>query len=220
MVKFFLTILLVIIQFSIFICLVNEKIIEENEIGPIGNYTYELYKDYGDTKMILKGDGKFSCSWSNIGNAIFRIAKRWNVTQTHQEIGNIKVNYEIDFKSSNITYYSVYGWTQYPLVEYFIIENWEGDLYFSDKFGSLSIDKGTYDMYKYTQVSVDGTGITRIWSVRNEKRNKGTVSVSQHFKAWEDHGIRLGKMYEVSFSVEGYKGSGNANVLKNEVIIE
>ena len=75
-------------------------------------------------------------------------------------------------------------------------------------------------MYKYTQFSVDGTGITRIWSVRNEKRNKGTVSVREHFKAWEDHGVRLGKMYEVSFSVEGYKGSGNANVLINEVIIE
>ena len=220
MVKFCLTILWVIIQFNIFICLDKEKTIEENEIGTIGNYTYELYKDYGDTKMTLKGDGKFSCSWSNIGSALFRIGKRWNSTKTHQDIGNIKVNYEIDFKSTNITYYSVYGWTQYPLIEYFIIENWEGDLYFSDKFGSLSIDKGTYDMYKYTQVSVDGTGITRIWSVRNEKRNKGTVSVSQHFKAWEDYGIRLGKMYEVTFSVEGYKGSGNANVLKNEVIIE
>ena len=42
--------------------IINENIIIENQIGEIGNYTYELWKDFGQTKMILKGDGKFSCS--------------------------------------------------------------------------------------------------------------------------------------------------------------
>ena len=56
MVKYILIASLVFIQFNIFICLNEEKKIEENEIGQIGDYTYELFKDYGETKMILKGD--------------------------------------------------------------------------------------------------------------------------------------------------------------------
>ena len=98
------------------------------------------------------------------------------------------------------------------------MENWEGTHHFGDKICSTIADKGTYDIYISRQFNINGYGLTRIWSVRNEKRNKGTVSVNEHFKAWEEYGINPGKMYEVTFSVEGLPG--NANVIKNKIIIE
>jgi endo-1,4-beta-xylanase len=216
----FILIVLLIIQFNIFISLNDEKIILENEKGPIGNYTYELWKDFGQTTMTLKGDGKFSCSWNNIGNVLFRVGKRWDSKQTYKEIGKIKVNFEFNFISNNTARYGIYGWTQNPLIEYYIIENSEGYLPSESKFGTLSIDEGNYDMHRFVLGSFDSDQIIQLWSIRNEKRNKGTVSVTEHFKTWEKYGYKLGKLFEVSLLVEGYKGFGNANITKNEIIIE
>ena len=199
----------------------NEKIIIENEKGEIGDYTYELWKDFGQTKMILKEDGKFSCSWDNIGNVLFRIGKRWDSTKTHKEIGNIKVNYEFDYESKGTIHLSVYGVTEKPLVEYYILENYEGPLPTFTSFGTISVDGGSYDMFHKTIGEFDNPVIIhQLWSIRNEKRNSGTVSVSKHFEAWEKNGFNLGKLFEVSFLVEGYQGKGNATISKNEIIIE
>ena len=213
--------LLLFIQYNMIKTLNNEKVILENEVGQIGNYTYELWKDFGQTTMTLGEDGKFSCSWENIGNVLFRIGKRWNCTQTYKEIGTIKVKYEFDFiaNSNSNSFFGIYGWTEQPFIEYYIIEN--GDFFPStQKFTSLFVDGSNYDMYRIISNPIDGRGMTQIWSVRKKKRNKGTVSVNEHFKTWEKFGYRLGKMYEVTFCVEGYKDFGNANITKNEIIIE
>ena len=88
-------------------------------------------------------------------------------------------------------------------------------------FGTISVDGGSYDMFQKTIGEFDSPVIIRqLWSIRNEKRNSGTVSVTKHFEAWEKYGFKLGKLYEVSFCVEGYKGNGNATISKNEITIE
>ena len=124
--KILFIIILLFIHCNIIKTLSNDKVILENEAGQIGNYTYELWKDFGQTTMTLGENGKFSCSWRNIGNVLFLIGKRWNSTQTYQEIGTIKVKYEFDFISNNTSRYGIYGWTKDPLIEYYILENWEG----------------------------------------------------------------------------------------------
>ena len=217
--KNFFLIILLFIQCNIIKTLNKEKIILENEIGQIGDYTYELWKDYGETTMILEKDGAFSCSWNNIGNVLFRIGKRWNSTQTYKEIGKIKVKYEFDFNSNGTSRYAIYGWTKKPMIEYYILENWEGFLPDIKKYASLFVDGSNYDMYK-VDLNFNTEKVIQLWSIRTKKRNKGTVSVNEHFKAWENFGYKLGKMYEVTFCVEGYKGFGNATIAKPEIIIE
>ena len=214
-------IILLFIQYNKIKTLKNEKIILENEIGEIGNYTYELWKDSdgGETKMILGENGKFACSWGNIGNVLFRIGKRWNRTQTYIEIGKIKVKYEFDFISNSTSRYAIYGWTKQPLIEYYILENWEGSLPNTKKFTSSFVDGSNYDMYK-VELIFGNEKLIQLWSIRTKKRNKGIVSVNEHFKIWEKFGYKLGKIYEVTFCVEGYKGFDNANITKNDIIIE
>ena len=221
--KYFFLIILIFIKYNIIKTLNNEKIILENEIGEIGNYTYELWKDSvdpGQTKMILGKDGKFSCSWENVGNVLFRIGKRWNGTKTYQEIGKIKVNYEFDFISNGTSRIAIYGWTKNPFIEYYILENWEGYIPNTNKIASLFVDGSNYDMYKVELSAFDADRMIQLWSIRTKKRNKGTVSVNEHFKTWENFRYKLGKMYEVSLCVEGYRSFGNANITKNEIIIE
>ena len=42
--------------------------IYDNDTGTQDGYSYELWKDYGNTSMTLNSGGTFSCQWSNIGN--------------------------------------------------------------------------------------------------------------------------------------------------------
>ena len=117
----------------------------------------------------------------------------------------------------------VYGWTRYPLVEYYIVDSWgtwrpPG----GSPQGTINVDGGNYDIYitdRIDQPSIDGQAtFKQFWSVRTEKRTSGTISVTKHFDAWTKRNMNLGKMYEASLTIEGYQSSGYANVNQNDVI--
>ncbi|MBD7910574.1 glycoside hydrolase family 11 protein [Clostridium cibarium] len=194
------------------------KILNSNATGIHDGYNYELWKDYGNTSMTLKAGGSFSCRWSNIGNALFRKGKKFNETQTYKQLGNISVNFNCDYQPSGNSYLCVYGWTSSPLVEYYIVDSWgtwrpPG----ASPKGTINVDGGTYDIYetlRVNQPSIKGNSTTfkQYWSVRRTKRTSGTISVSKHFDAWESKGMKLGKMYETAFNIEGYQSSGSADV--------
>ena len=188
--------------------------------GTEGGYSYELWKDYGNTTMTLNGNGNFDCSWNNIGNALFRKGVKFDCTKTYQQIGNISVDYGCDYQPNGNSYLCVYGWTRSPLVEYYIVDSWgtwrpPG----AQSKGTIYVDGGTYDVYETDRInkpSIDGdTTFKQYWSVRTSKRTSGTISVSKHFQEWEKKGMRLGKLYEAALNIEGYQSSGKANVYKN-----
>ncbi len=192
----------------------------DSQIGEQDGYSYELWKDSGDTTMNLTGEGKFSCEWHNINNCLFRTGKKFDCTQTFREIGNIAVDYEVDYQPDGNSYLCLYGWTREPLIEYYVVESWgswrpPGGV----PLGSYEADGGTYEVYRTLRVnqpSIDGnTTFEQFWSVRTEKRTSGTVNASTHFAAWEALGMNMGKMYEAALTVEGYQSAGKAEVLKN-----
>ena len=200
----------------------TQNVITENKTGQIDGYSYELWKDYGTTSMTLLGGGKFSCSWSNINNALFRIGKKWDCSKTWQQLGTISVAYNVDYRPNGNSYMCVYGWTRSPLIEYYIVDSWgtwrpPG----SNSMGTINVDGGTYDIYvtdRINQPSIDGTAtFKQFWSVRTEKKTSGTISVSKHFEAWTSKGLNLGLMYEASLTIEGYQSSGKATVNQNDV---
>ncbi len=193
-----------------------------NTTGNEDGYDYELWKDYGDTSMTIKGGGNFECWWENIGNALFRKGVKFDCTKTYQQIGNISIDFGVDYQPNGNSYLCVYGWMRDPLVEYYIVESWgtwrpPG----ATSKGTITVDGSTYDVYETTRVnkpSIDGdTTFQQYWSVRTSKRNSGTISVTEHFKAWENMGMKMGKLYEAALNVEGYQSSGWADVYKNDI---
>ena len=216
--------LTILMCFTLTLPVVAATTITSNTTGTIDGYDYELWKDSGTTSMTLNGGGKFSCSWSNINNALFRIGKKFDSTKTHQQLGNITVNYGCNYQPNGNSYLCVYGWTKSPLVEYYIVESWgswrpPG----ATSKGTITVDGGTYDVYETTRInqpSIEGTAtFQQYWSVRTSKRTSGTISVSQHFNEWAKKGMTLGKMYEVALCVEGYQSSGTADVYSNTITI-
>ena len=222
-----LAVLALIICFSLlYVMWAEAKTVMYNEISKHDGYDYEFWKDFGGTgKMILGSGGTYSCEWENINNILFRKGRKFNQTQTHQEIGNFMVEFGVDYQPRGNSYLCVYGWTVEPLVEYYIVDSWgnwrpPGAI----SKGTITIDGDTYDIYETTrwnQPSIKGTAtFQQYWSVRRNKRTEGTISVSEHFKKWESMGMPMGKMYEVALTIEGYRSSGWAEVYENNLIIE
>mgnify|MGYP000751596767 CR=1 FL=1 len=204
---------------------VQAKTITSNDTGTHGGYNYEYWKDSGNGTMVLKDGGAFSCEWNNINNILFRKGLKFDETKTHQQIGNMTLTYECNYQPNGNSYLAVYGWTSDPLVEYYVIESWgtwkpPGT---NNSKGTITVDGGVYDIFETTRVqqpSIKGTAtFQQYWSVRQQKRTSGTVSVSEHFKAWEAKGMKMGKFYEISLVVEGYQSSGKADVTMMEINI-
>lgn len=200
------------------------KVITENELGTVDGYDYELWKDRGVTDMTLLGGGSFSCNWKDINNALFRIGRKFDCSQTWDQVGTITLDYGADYYPVGNSYLCVYGWTREPLVEYYVVQSWgnwrpPG----AEAIASVEIGDSTYDVYvteRVNQPSIDGTAtFKQYWSVRKGKRTEDTIVLSEHFAAWEELGLELGKLYEVALTVEGYQSSGTAKIYRNELTI-
>jgi len=214
--------------------IVNGFTIDSNERGSEDGYDYEFWKNNtASGKMTIGDEGTFSCEWhSNSGssNILFRNGKRFGNSRTHKQVGNITITYAAKYNPYGLSYLSVYGWTQNPLVEYYIVDNYHGDYHpgrSGTKKGTFTIEgEGTYDVYTrpmYSQPAIAGPGrydFTQYISVRTEKRSSGTISVSRHFEEWQKLGMDMsGTLYEAMMKVEGYGSSGKAIITENKLTI-
>lgn len=207
-----------------FPAIIAHAAVTSNETGNHGGYDYEFWKDSGGSgSMTLNSGGTFSAEWNNINNVLFRKGKKFDETQTHQQIGNISINYGANYQPNGNSYLTVYGWAVDPLVEFYIVDSWGSYRPTGTHKGTINVDGGTYDIYETTRTnkpSIKGNAtFKQYWSVRTSKRTSGTISVSKHFNAWENLGMDMGKMYEVALTVEGYQSSGSANVYTNQLNI-
>ena len=162
-------------------------VITENKTGTEDGYAYELWKDSGNTSMTLTGGGTFSCEWSDINNCLFRKGQKYDCTQTYQELGNMKIEYGVDYQPNGNSYMCVYGWTKEPLVEYYIVETWGSwrPPGATESLGQIEADGGVYDIYKTVRIDqpsiIGNTTFDQYWSVRTTKptANKETGKYGQ-----------------------------------------
>jgi endo-1,4-beta-xylanase len=172
-------------------------------------YTYENWVGSGSATMTLKTDG-FSVNWTGSTQFVGREGIR-------PGSGNLVTQYNATFTPNGNGYLCLYGWTTDPLVEYYVLDSWgsykpPG----GSSLGTVTSDGGTYDIYKSTrtnQPSIQGTAtFPQYWSVRQQKRTSGTITLANHIAAWAGKGMPMGTFYEVSMTVEGYQSNGTADV--------
>lgn len=214
----------------------NSVAADQQQIGNKDGYDYELWNQWGQgsAEMQVGSDGAFSCSWSGIENCLFRTGKKLEKTKKYGEYNGIYIDYDVEYEPKGNSYMCVYGWTENPTVEYYIVEAWgswrpPGS---ANSLGTVEANGNTYDIYKTVrenQPSIHGTEtFEQYWSVRQDnpaqnnvkKEITGRISVSKHFEAWEKAGLDMsGTMYEVALNIEGYQSNGSANVIKNGLVI-
>lgn len=188
----------------------------------IGNgYHVELWSELNAGSVTcFNGDADcaFKASWYNCGDFLARVGYYdGSAAKKYTELGRISAEYCYTRKGTagNYSYIGIYGWTKTPLLEYYIVDDYfEGSsLLPTARVGTYTLDGDTYGLYKvqrYNAPSIIGTAtFSQVFAVRGTKRHCGHVSVSEHFKKWEDAGIKLGGLYECSFLCEAGGGAGS-----------
>jgi hypothetical protein len=201
-----------------------------NASGQVNGLTWTIWSSGGGGCLTTYGvGGAFKATWNNSGDFLARVGLQWNETKTFDQYGTISADYAYT-KSGTAGGYSfigIYGWSNNPLVEYYIVEDWFGSgppTGGGTLKGTFDVDGGTYKVYTHTQnnqPSIHGNAtFPQYFSVRQTARQCGHISITEHFKKWAELGLNLGKMYEAKILIEAGGGVGSidfstANVTAN-----
>ncbi|MCR4889074.1 MAG: endo-1,4-beta-xylanase [Ruminococcus sp.] len=201
------------------------------ETGTYNGYHHEIWQadtPNSSTMTLADEGGGFSTKWqcgpnNSRGNFLARRGLFWgrNNPNHWQDYGNFTCDFDCDWSagSSGNSRICIYGWTENPLVEYYIIEDWKNWVPSSANAKQVTIDGSVYDVFTNAMNSYNITNtngpFTQYISVRKTPRTSGTISIYKHFEAWESLGMKMGNLYEVAFNVEGWESDGQTNVKKN-----
>lgn len=199
-----------------------------NQQGGSGNTAWSIWTNGGPGQLTTYGTTPaFRAAWNNSGDYLGRMGFEWgNSGKPYGEYGTIEAHYvwnkaPVSGNPSSVaggySYLGVYGWSNNPCVEWYIVEDSFHQMPFNtgdQPVGTTEIDGGTYNLvYRHTT----GTGGSRcsgtnswdqFYSIRLEGKRCGTITVSDHFAAWEERGWNLGNLLEVKIVVEAAAGVG------------
>ncbi|MDR1868545.1 MAG: glycoside hydrolase family 11 protein [Treponema sp.] len=194
-------------------------------------YGYEIWSAGGSSNKLMwygpdiRGGAAFRAEWNYPNDFLGRVGYFWNEGRPYTYYKNLYCDFEYT-RSANGTggdysYIGIYGWSKNPLIEYYIVEDWYGSGIIrpsvmgggATKKGEFDVDDATYFIYQGTrnnQPSIEGTAtFKQYFSVRQTRRQSGTISITEHFKEWEKIGLKLGNnMYEAKFLIEAGGGKG------------
>ncbi|RMZ04231.1 hypothetical protein D0860_06480 [Hortaea werneckii] len=190
----------------------RQNVITSSQTGTTDGFYWSFWTDTeGNAQMTNGAGGEYSVEWSgNSGN--FVAGKGYSPGKTDP------ISYTADFNPQGNGYLSLYGWFTDPLVEYYIVESYgsynPGSA--ATQQGTVESDGATYDIYTTTRTnapSIQGTAtFTQYWSVRQDHRTSGTITVQNHFDAWSNLGMTLGTADYQIIATEGYQSSGSSSV--------
>jgi len=194
-------------------------------------YGYEMWTASGNNNRLIwygpsqRGGAAFRAEWNNANTFLGRVGYFWDEGKPYTYYKNVFCDFKFE-RSANGTgggtsYIGIYGWSRNPLVEYYIVEDWFGSGGpigpsriggGAVKKGEFTVDGSVYFIYQTTrnnEPSIEGRKtFPQYFSVRQNTRQEGTISLSEHYKEWEKLGMMLGTMYEAKFLVEAGGGTG------------
>jgi hypothetical protein len=187
--------------------------------GTINGLNYGIWTNGNGGSITVFPDVRaFAASWDESKNFLAHLGLDFRTNKPYTAYGTITANF-VEKKSGTPGGFSMigmYGWMHNPCIEWYINEDsWNG-LYGRGNVTAV-IDGETYYLATVTTTGTDGanaceSGHTGSWtqlkSTRKTARQCGTVTVSDHFKAWEAQGWALGSLRSVHINVEVGGGTG------------
>jgi endo-1,4-beta-xylanase len=183
-----------------------------NQTGTNGGMYYQMWSNgQGSACITLNSSNSYSSTWSGIGDFVAGVGWQPGSNQTVSFNGSLSA-------SGGTSLVSLYGWSTSPLVEYYVMENYNGSPPTAGTFmGTVTSDGGTYNIYEHQQVnqpSIQGTAtFEQYLAIRTAPTSSGTITTQNFFSAWASHGMNLGTLNYQILATESFGGgSGNSNV--------
>jgi hypothetical protein len=189
--------------------------------GDVGGQSWFLWYTGGNGCMTTYDtpSGAFSAQWNNPGDFLARVGFWFDETQRFDELGEIGADLKFTRQGSagGFSFIGIYGWTVNPLVEYYIVEdsfgNGPAQPFNTQQRGSFTVDGGQYNIYSGDRRNlpsiIGNADFTQILSVRQNPRQCGHVSISEHYRQWQSMGMNLGFAKEAKILVESGGGNGS-----------
>ena len=187
-----------------------------NQTGTNGGFYYQMWSaGTGSACLNLNSGNSYSTSWSGIGDFVAGVG--------HNPGSSAPVSFSSSLSASGgTTLISLYGWSTNPLVEYYVMENYNGSPPTAGTFmGTVNSDGGTYNIYEHQQVNqpcITGNNCTfeQYLAIRTSPTSSGTITTQNFFNAWASHGMNLGTLnYQIMATESFGGGSGNSSVTLN-----
>jgi len=193
-----------------------------NVWGTINGLGYGIWTNGdGGSITVFPDAHAFSASWDNSLDFLAHLGLDFSGSNAkpYAEYGTILAQFveEKHGDAGNFSMIGMYGWMHNPCIEWYINEDSFNGLYGRGDV-TATIDGGTYYLSTLTTTGTGGanaceSGHTGPWtqmiSTRQTARQCGTVTVSDHFKAWEAQGWTLGTLTSVHINVEVGGGVGS-----------
>ena len=202
-----------------------------NANGNVSGQDWFLWYDGGSGCMTAYDNlsGAFTAQWNNPGDFLARIGHWFDETQTFEELGEIGADLSFSKQGSagGFSFVGIYGWSTSPLVEYYIVEDSYGNgpaqPFGGQLRGNFTVDGAQYNVYSTTRTnapSINGTAdFPQFFSVRQNPRQCGHVSISEHFRQWQRMGMTMGMAKEAKILVEAGGGNGSITFTHANVTI-
>ncbi len=200
--------------------------ITSNGLTDVGNgYHAEMWNERNNGSMTIFG-GEAGCAfkadWDDSGDFLARVGYYdESASKKYTDLGDIYAIYNY-IKSGDgggsYSYIGVYGWTKNPLIEYYIVDDTftpdSEDLFWgATEIGTYKVDGVEYTLMQGHRVNapcIDGfADFKQIFAVRSSYQTCGTINVTEHFKNWEELGVKMGYIYDCKLLCEVGGGTGS-----------
>jgi endo-1,4-beta-xylanase len=183
-----------------------------SQTGSNGGMYYQMWTaGSGSACITLNSPSSYSTTWSGVGDFVAGVGWNPGGSRTVSFSGSLSA-------SGGTTLVSLYGWSTGPLVEYYVMEDYNGSPPTAGTFmGQVSSDGGTYNIYEHQQVnqpSIQGTAtFEQYLAIRTSPTSSGTITTQNFFNAWASHGMHLGTLNYQILATESFGGgSGKTSV--------
>lgn len=169
-----------------------------NDVGSISGtaWDYELWSAEGEKTLTYYDNGTFKAEWKISQEALFHVGNIYGSTNTGIAIHTKKFSLEYNFSKEGDAPYGligVYGRMEQPQGEFYIVDDWYGELdesFIGPAFGEYEVDGAKYTIHAFLQENSESwTGrstFVQFYCVRETKRQCGYVDVSAHLKKLEE----------------------------------
>jgi endo-1,4-beta-xylanase len=180
--------------------------------GYNGGYYYGLYTAGSGSASITfpNGGGNWKCVWTS-GITDCGSGKGWKPGMIRN------VGYNCGTLAGSWHSLALYGWTQSPLIEYYITDKGSNSGTYR---ASPYIDGSTYKFYIQERVnapSIEGT--KTFWQYKDDRqtdRSLGvnySITMSSHVNVWKNYGGHGwgSSIYDTVMNIEAFSGPGTGN---------